>query len=174
MRNVARSTISGIIAGLICLASLAATAASAEAQVAPKGFFTDPVLVLGGGGHQSRVRSIVFAGPNGSQLLTGGTDKVINVWGLDADRTRLVRTLRPPNWRGFRGQVNAMALSPRDDGGNQRLLAVAGYGALGVVGEILLFRYPGQTGQGTGDIVGQLPATGRSRESRNSPGTPTW
>ena len=129
---------------------------SARAQVAPDRFFVDPVLVLGGGGHHAPVRSMVFATPNGSQLLTGGMDKVVQVWNLDADRSGPTRTLRPPNWRGYRGQVNALALSPADANG-ERLLAVAGFGVLADLGEILLFRYPG-TGQGTGDIVGQLSA----------------
>ncbi len=141
------------------LASLAMLSSGrVSAQVAPAGFFTDPVLILGGGGHHAPVRSMVFTTLEGSQLLTGGMDKVIHVWNLDADRSGPARTLRPPNWRGYRGQVNAIALSPRDDGGNQRLLAVAGYGVLGDLGEILLFRYPGPTGQGTGDVEGQLSA----------------
>jgi WD40 repeat protein len=131
----------------------------AEAQVAPAGFFTDPVLILGGGGHHAPVLSMVFATPNGSQLLTAGMDKVIYVWNLDADRSGPARTMRPPNWRGSRGEINAMALSPRDEGGNQRLLAVAGFGVLANPREILLIRYPGPTGQGTGDVEGQLPAS---------------
>lgn len=132
--------------------------ASAFAQVAPAEFFNDPILVLRVGGHQAPVRSMVFT-PGGTQLLTGGLDKVVNVWNLD-DRSGPIRTLRPPYWRGPRGQVNAMALSPRDDGGNQRLLAVAGFGVLSTSGEILLFRYPGPNAQGTGNVEGQLSATG--------------
>ncbi len=144
--------------GLSCLLSMILIGIeppSASAQVAPSGFFTDPVLVLRVGGHQAPVRSMVFA-PGGSQLLTGGMDKVIHVWNLELDRSGPARTIRPPYWRGSRGQVNTMALSPRDDGGNQRLLAVGGAGVLADQGEILLFRYPGLIGQGNGDIVGQL------------------
>ncbi len=100
---------------------------------------------------------MVFTTRDGSQLLTGGMDKVVHVWNLDADRSGPARTLRPPNWRGHRGQINALALSPPDAAGH-RLLAVAGYGVLGDLGEILLFRYPDAAGQGTGEVVGQLSA----------------
>ena len=159
MHSRAKSWRAPWLYGLLYLAFAAAMGSRAEAQVAPTGFFSDPVLILGGNGHHAPVRSMVFATPDGSQLLTGGMDKVIHVWDLDVDRSGPSRTLRPPNWRGPRGQVNAMALSPRDDGGNQRLLAVAGHGVLGSLGDILLFRYPGPTAQGTGDIEGQLPST---------------
>jgi WD40 repeat protein len=130
----------------------------AEAQVAPARFFDDPLLIFGSGGHHAPVRSMVFATRDGSQLLTGGMDKIVNVWNLDVDRSGPAQTLRPPNWRGFRGQINAIALSSPDADGN-RLLAVAGYGVFGALGEILLFRYPNPAGQGTGDIVGQLSAS---------------
>ncbi len=159
-RTRSRATRGGLIRGLICLGLAAIGGHPAGAQVAPRGFFTDPVLIPGGGGHQARVRAMLFATPDGSQLLTGGMDKVIHVWNLDADPSGPARTLRPPNWRGYRGQIVAMALSPRDDGGNQRILAVAGHGVLGTEGEILLFRYPGPTAQGPGDIEGQLPGVG--------------
>ena len=143
--------------GLLWLGMATAPGHLAEAQVAPSGFFTDPVLILGGAGHHAPVRSMTFASPDGSQLLTGGMDKVIHAWNLDVDRSGPARTLRPPNWRGSRGQVNALALSPRGEDGNQ-LLAVAGHGVLADLGEILLFRYPDPTGQGGGDVVGQLSA----------------
>jgi WD40 repeat protein len=133
------------------------------AQVAPAGFFSDPILVLRVNGHQGPVRSMVFT-PGGTQLLTGGMDKVVQVWNLDADRSGPSRTLRPPLWRGSRGKINAMALSPRDEGGNQRLLAVAGFGVLSKNGEILLFRYPGPNPQGTGDVQAQLSASGPNSE----------
>lgn len=145
------------LCGLLGLSTLGSR--PADAQQSPIGFFSEPVLVLGGGGHHAPVRAIAFASADGSEMLTGGMDKVIHVWNLDAPGSEPTRTLRPPNWRAYRGQVYAMALSPRDDGGNRRLLAVAGYGVLGSLGEILLFRHPGPTGQGTGEIEGQLPAT---------------
>jgi WD40 repeat protein len=143
---------------------------AASAQVAPAGFFTDPILVLRVGGHQAPVRSIVFT-PGGTQLLTGGMDKIINVWNLDVDRSGPVRSIRPPQWRGPRGQINAMALSPRDDGGNQRLLAVAGFGVLSNAGEILLFRYPGPNPQGTVDVEAQFTATGPTGPGHRNPVT---
>ncbi len=149
-----------LIHGLICLGLVAMVGRTADGQVAPTGFFTDPVLVQGGGGHHAPVRSMIFTTLTGSQLLTGGMDKVIHVWNLDADRSGPARTLRPPNWRGYRGHLYAMALSSSVEDNDQRLLAVAGFGVLASIGEILLFRYPGQNAQGTGDLVAKLPVTG--------------
>jgi WD40 repeat protein len=157
MRNRRKRSRRTWLGVLLFLGMATAWMQRADAQVAPDRFFEDPVLILGGGGHHAPVRSMVFATRDGSQLLTGGMDKVVHVWNLDADRSGPARTLRPPNWRGSRGQVNTLALSPPDASGN-RLLAVAGYGVLGDLGEILLFRYPDAAGQGTGDIVGQLSA----------------
>ncbi|WP_435009990.1 WD40 repeat domain-containing protein [Tundrisphaera lichenicola] len=148
-RQIARNV------GLIVLSLV--LAGPARAQVAPSDLFTEPVLILTGDGHHAPVRSMLFT-PDGAQLLTGGMDKVVRVWNLGADRTRLARTLRPPIWRGGRGEVNALAISPRGAEDGRRLLAVAGYGVLADRGEILLFDDPGQSGQGTGDVRGQLSA----------------
>ena len=50
------------------------------------------------------------------------------------------------------GQL-AMALSPRDDGGPTReSWRSAGFSVIANMGDILLFRYPGPTTQGTGDM----------------------
>ena len=144
--------------GLV-LAITAARGGWADGQPDARGFFTEPNLVLAGGGHHAPVRSLVFADRDGSRLLSGGMDKVIHAWEVAADRSRLSRTLRPPLWRGDRGQINALALAPAADAAGQRLLAAAGFGILATSGEILLFRYPGLTGQDGGEIVGQLPGT---------------
>ena len=152
------------LAGLLLLALT--VAATVDGQVAPSGFFTDPVLILAGEGHQAPVRSMTFT-PDGAQLLTGGMDKVVRVWNLGPGRTRLARTLRPPNWRGGRGQVNALSLSPRPFEGNQRLLAVAGHGVLADRGEILLFDYPG-----VGRPRDRATSAGNSRPARHWRGRP--
>ncbi|WP_435018690.1 hypothetical protein TA3x_000675 [Tundrisphaera sp. TA3] len=142
----------GLMAGL----AIASIAATAGAQ-APRGFFTEPNLILAGTGHSAPVRSLIFTTPTGSQLLSGGLDKQVHAWNLDVDRSRPARTLRPPIGRGGRGAIQAMALSPRPDERGQRILAVAGRGVLANGGEILLFRYPGLDPQGTGEIDAQLP-----------------
>lgn len=123
----------------------------------PRAFFSEPNLVLAGPGHTAPVRSLIFTTPSGSQLLSGGLDKQIHAWNLDADRSHPARTLRPPIGRGGRGAIQAMALSPRADARGQRLLAVAGRGVLGSAGEILLFRYPGLWPQGSGEVEAQFP-----------------
>src|SRR4051812_17587114 len=68
----------GLLAGL----AVASLASSAVAQ-APRGFFTEPNLILAGPGHTAPVRSLIFTTPNGSQLLSGGMDKQIHAWNLD-------------------------------------------------------------------------------------------
>jgi WD40 repeat protein len=140
--------------GLALILSLSAL--PAQAQQAARGFFTDPVLVLAGPGHTAPVQALVFAAADGSRLLSGGMDKVVLAWDLDADRPGPTRTLRPPLWRGPRGNIYALALSPQPDANGQRILAVAGNGVLEGGGEILVFRYPGPTGQGAGDVDFQL------------------
>src|SRR4051812_18484223 len=93
--------------GLVGLAI--ATAPGAGAERAASEFFPEPMLILAGPGHHARVRSMAFATPNGSQLLTGGMDKVVHVWNLDAAPSGPARTLRPPIFRGPRGMVYALA-----------------------------------------------------------------
>jgi len=149
----------GRAACLLGLALAIAAGGRAEAQQETRSFFTEPNLILAGGGHHAPVRSLIFPTADGSQLLSGGMDKVIHAWDLGGDRSRAPRTLRPPLWRGYRGQVYAMSLTRVADDRGQRLLAVAGHGILGTAGEILLFRYPGPAAEETGEIVGQLPAT---------------
>ena len=90
---------------------LCLTAARAAAQDQLKDF-TKPILVFNSGGHHAPVRSLVFT-PDGTQLLSGGYDKVVNVWGLGGRRPSLDATIRPLMWRGPMGRIYAMALSPR-------------------------------------------------------------
>ena len=128
--------------------------------VLPPGFFVDPLLVVDIAGHWAPVRGMAFT-PSGSRLFSGGMDKVIRVWDLDGG-PRLDRTIRPPIWRGSRGAIQALVLSPRPDAGGSRRLAVAGRGVTGSQGEIYVFRYPGENPSSTGDLDGVLSA--------NSPG----
>ena len=117
---------------------------------------TQPVLVYQTGGHGAPVQALVFT-PDSAQLLSGGMDRLLNVWVLNDGPARLSRTLRPPIWRGRRGAVYALALAPVAADG-QRMLAVAGYGVESQYGNIGLYRYPGRNGVPTGDIVAQLPS----------------
>jgi WD40 repeat protein len=117
---------------------------------------TQPVLVYQTGGHSAPVQALAFT-PDGAQLLSGGMDRLVNVWMLNDGPPRLSRTLRPPIWRGRRGAVYALALAPVAAEG-QRFLAVAGYGVESQYGNIGLYRYPGRNGLPTGDIVAQLPS----------------
>ncbi len=126
-------------------------------QLEPKGFFRDPSLILSTGGHHAPVRALVFAGNGGNRLLSGGLDRSIHTWSLDGDLSRPTRTIRPPLWRGNRGTIYAMALSPVEFEPGQRLLAVGGLGVLSGGGEILLLRYPGLDPLNSGEVVAQLP-----------------
>jgi WD40 repeat protein len=119
---------------------------------------TQPIPVLNTGGHSGPVRSLVFATPDGMQLLSAGMDKVVNVWNLRATPPGLAQTIRPRIWRGYAGVIYTMALSPVADAQGQRLLAVAGFGVQNTRGEIGLFRFPGRTSTKTGDVVAELTA----------------
>src|SRR4051794_10144198 len=118
---------------------------------------TQPIPVVNSGGHSAPVRSLIFANPDGSRLLSGGLDKIVNVWELGAPRPRLVQTIRPRIWRGYAGAIYAMALSPTADARGQRILAVAGIGVESNRGEINLFRFPGLEHVATGEVDAQLP-----------------
>jgi WD40 repeat protein len=146
-----------IVAGLI----LGSAAGRAEAQAELRNP-TQPILVFNSGGHSAPIYALIFTA-DGSQLLSGGMDKIVNVWNLqDEDGPRLARTLRPPIWRGLSGAIFAMALSPKSDNRQQRLLAVAGYGVESQRGNIALYRFPGLEHAETGDILAQLPCGNRA------------
>jgi WD40 repeat protein len=114
-----------------------------------------PILVLNTGGHHAPIRALLFT-PDGSQLLTGGQDKVVNVWGLSTGKPRLEATIRPPIWRGAAGEIRALALAPTVDERGQRVLAVAGFGISGRRGNIGLYHLPAAGGIGTGDHFAEL------------------
>jgi WD40 repeat protein len=124
-----------------------------------EGDFDAPQVVLDPGGHQATPRALAFT-PDGTQLLSAGLDKVVRVWEVADGRPRLVRTLRPPIWRGPAGGINAMALSPHPIPGEpaQHYLAVGGYGVTQPRGAVLLYRFPGRPEFPTGDVLALLPA----------------
>ena len=124
--------------------------------------FTKPIVALETGGHHAPVRSVVFT-RDGRQLLSAGFDKVVHVWNLRDGRPELARTIRPPLWRGMRGAIYALALSPPIAAQNgHSLLAVGGIGAR--EGDIALYRFPGDSSLSTGDMVVHLPS-GRTTEA---------
>lgn len=116
--------------------------------------FTRPQLSLVTGGHHAPIRAMVFT-PDGRQLLSAGLDRVVLVWDILQDPPVVVRTIRPPIYRGTRGIIYALALSPPDANG-QSILAVGGLGASTTGGNILLYRYPGVENRPTGEILGEL------------------
>lgn len=145
----------------VCLVTLD-VASSVEAQTGVD--FTQPIVVLNTGGHHGPPRSLLFS-PDGTQLLSAGMDKVINVWNLGDGRPGLARTIRPAIWRGPAGIIYAMAFSaPIANETGQYYLAVAGFGVENQRGNISLFRFPGSNDRPTGDILAVL-ASGR----RNDP-----
>ena len=118
--------------------------------------FLKPRLVLNGLGHTAPLRVMMFS-PDGKYLLSGGLDKVVHVWDFRDGRPRLDATIRPSiNRKG--GWIYAMALAPVTHTGQQRLLAVAGYGVSAPAGDILIYRLPGLNNPGTGDLAMHLPS----------------
>ena len=135
-------------------------ASSARADVAREG--TDPILRLDLPGHTAEIRALAFFSDS-TRLVSGGRDKVAMVWNLggqvvgdrlpaddasgaaaeppDQRLTRDIarRRLRESvvRWqvaRGTRGAIQALAVSA----GESPLVALAGSGAMGSTGEILL------------------------------------
>ena len=88
----------------------------------------DPRLVIEAGGHRAIIRKLLF-NADGRQLISVGDDKTIRIWSVSPDgrKTDLARTIRGQIEDGRAGQIFAAALSPPDDIGRQRWLAVAGY-----------------------------------------------
>lgn len=134
----------------VLLLCVSVRAAAAQDEVRN---FRKPVLIVETEGHHAPVRSLVWE--NSFTLLSGGMDKVVKVWDLAAG-ARLVRSIRPPIWRGPAGQIYAMALSPRPDARGERYLAVAGYGVESTRGDITIFRYPGLERASTGEPAERL------------------
>ncbi len=117
--------------------------------------FYQPQLVLTTGGHDAPVRAMLFSA-NGEHLYSAGDDKVVNVWRMRDKVPTIERTLRPPVWRGPRGRIFAMALSPKPDADGQSFLAVAGYGIESSGGDITIFRVPGLGRNLAGEVVKRL------------------
>jgi WD40 repeat protein len=130
---------------------------AARADVVREG--TDPILRLDLPGHTAEIRALAFF-PDSTRLVSGGRDKLAMVWNLggqavgdrlpgpaeadDAAEQRLTRdiarrrlresVLRWQIARGTRGAIQALAVSAEE----RPLVAVAGSGAMGSTGEILL------------------------------------
>lgn len=122
---------------------------------------TRPILVLNPGGHGAPVQALAFT-RGGGQLLSGGMDKVIHAWDVLGDAPSLAGTIRPPIWRGPRGVIYALALSPDADEKGRQVLAVGGYGVQSQNGNIALYRVPAADRAGTGDLLAQLPCGNRA------------
>ena len=145
------------VAALIVLGGASLQRVGAQADLRD---ITQPIPVVNSGGHSAPVRSLIFASRDGSQLLSAGLDKIINVWSLNEAPPGLARTIRPRIWRGYAGAILALALSSKPDVDGQRTLAVAGFGVQSTRGEIGLFRFPGKNSRPTGDVEAQLPSGG--------------
>lgn len=117
--------------------------------------FVAPALVLNAQGHTDLVEDMIFSA-DGKYLVTGGRDKVVHVWEVGEQGLRLDRSIRPPIRRRG-GRVHALALAPAVDAQGQRRVAVAGLGAIGSRGGILVYRLPGRTDREAGDLEFELP-----------------
>jgi len=151
-RNLAGALILGL---LPVVAGRVAVSADAVEEV-------DPILRLDLPGHTGEVRAVAFTGDS-RRLISGGRDKVALVWTLEgiepegpaeaADEQRATRNIaqgrameRALRWqvaRGTRGAIQAISVSTsaagdtHEDGG-KGTVALAGSGAMGSTGEILL------------------------------------
>lgn len=130
---------------------------SGAGQVCAQGVppdFLSPTLVLNAQGHTDLIQAMVYSS-DGGRLISGGRDKVVHVWEVTDRKLRLDRSVRPPIRRRG-GRVHALALSPVADAMGQRTLAVAGIGAIGSRGGILIYRVPGRTDREAGDLLYEL------------------
>jgi WD40 repeat protein len=86
-----------------------------------------PRLVIEAGGHQALITELLFTA-DGRELISLSHDKTIRVWQVSPDgrRASLARTMRGQIGDGPNGVLWAAALSPPDDTGEQRWLAVGG------------------------------------------------
>jgi WD40 repeat protein len=148
---------------LIVLVLVSTSAARAQVQIKD---LTRPFVVLDTEGHSAPVRSLIFEGPD--RLISGGMDKVIHKWDFADGRPRLTSTIRPATWRGPAGVIYSMALSPKVAGTEARILAVGGYGLWSTLGNITLFKYPGDPSVPNGEVLAILPS--QIGKEPNSPG----
>lgn len=145
-----RSALRRLGIAIVVVAASAALVPKVAAQDQVRNF-GDPILVLDTGGHHAPVRSLIFT-PDEKRLLSAGEDKVVRVWDLSADPPGLDWTIRPPIFRGAAGAIFAMALSPPDPQGRQRL-ALGGFGIRGNRGDIGMYRFPGAADRRRGDVL---------------------
>lgn len=108
---------------------------AADGEVDPLGLARSadgvPWLRLNLRGHTAPIRAVAVT-PAGNRICTAGDDKSAVVWASDdAGRWRYERTIRWQVQRGTRGRIYALAAGPQT-------LAIAGEGAMGGTGEILL------------------------------------
>ena len=145
---------------LACLA--ASSVGVAAPPAADKGREeADPILRLDLPGHTGEVRALAFT-PDSQRLISGGRDKVAMVWTLEGDafpdaadggEERVTRNIarrrareRALRWqvaRGTRGAIQTIAVSAAvkgEAGGEQGFVALAGSGAMGSTGEILVLK----------------------------------
>ena len=144
-----RTAAAAIVLGIAALGM----ATMARAQEDVRNFDKTPILVVETGGHHAPVRSLVWQDP--FILFSGGEDKVVKVWDFQAGG-RLNQTIRPMIWRGPRGAIYAMAISPRPDAQGQSLLAVGGNGVEVSRGDFTVFRVPGLERNPSGEVVKRL------------------
>jgi len=132
----------------ICWLMLAGQMPAVQADVTREA--SDPILRLDVAGHTGEVRALAFSADS-TRLFSGGRDKVAIVWKIargeaengvgerlsrDIARRRLKsRVMRWQVARGTRGAIQALATSAGND---TRVVALAGSGAMGSTGEILL------------------------------------
>ena len=117
--------------------------------------YRKPVLVVETEGHHAPVRSLIW--PDNATLISTGLDKVVKVWDFaDVDVPKLVRTIRPPVWRGPAGILYAAAFSPWKDAKGRQLLAVGGFGVDSTRGDMTVYAFPGKGGAETGEPVARL------------------
>ncbi len=139
--------------GLVALSTWLTFANWAVGQDQVRNYAGKPILVVETAGHHAPVRKISWL--DEENLVSGGEDKVVKQWSLIGGG-RLVRTFRPPLWRGLAGMVQAIAVSPRPDEAGQRFLAVGGFGVMSRRGDFTVFRSPGLAPVRTGEVAARI------------------
>lgn len=159
---IARScALVGVLLGLMI-------APVATAQDYLRSFGTDPIVVFSGDGHRAPVHRVLYT-HDGKQLLTAGEDKEVLIWNLAENPPRLAsNSIRPLIWKGARGAIRAMALSPGqpNEANPGGLLVLGGYGIEQDRGTLSRFRFPGLVPgdrRDTGELIGHWTGVGGHR-----------
>ncbi|MEN8244368.1 MAG: caspase family protein [Thermodesulfobacteriota bacterium] len=120
--------LAGILMFYYCLTYSIAPSSIASSAAIAQTIDSDPHLVLEAGGHQAVIRALLFTA-DGRELISVGDDKTIRKWSVSPDGKTidLEGTIRGQVEDGRGGQIAAAALSPPDDKGLQRWLAIGGY-----------------------------------------------